>query len=84
MRLAINEPVRMSVARPMRAFCIIPVSWAASVAEGRCSSILTGGLDGPGCIIGGKLDGGTGDASAGEIGTPDDMCMGAGGCDTLC
>lgn len=84
MRLAINEPVRMSVARPMRAFCIIPVSWAASVAEGRCSSTLTGVLDGPGCRIGGNLGGGTGGTSAGGIGTPGDICAGAGGCDTFC
>ena len=82
MRLAINEPVRMSVARPMRALCSMPVSWAGSVADGRCSSGLMGGLDRPGCIPGGNLDGDAGKTSAGEIGTPDDIC--AGGCETLC
>ena len=74
----------MSVARPIRSFCSMPVSWADSDADGRLSSILSGRPSRPGCIVGGNLDGGTGDASAGEIGTPGDMSAGFDGCDTCC
>ena len=84
MRLAINEPVRMSVARPMRAFCIIPVSWADSDADGRCSSIPAGRPDGLPCIIGGNLDGVAGETSVGGIDIPGDICAGVSGCDTFC
>ena len=74
----------MSVARPIRAFCSMPVSWAGSDADCRCSSILTGRPDGLRCIIGGNLDGGAGNASAGENGTSGDICAGALGCDAVC
>ena len=84
MRLAINEPVRMSVARPIRAFCSMPVSWAGSDADCRCSPTPLDRPDGLRCIIGDNLDGGTGIASAGENGTSGDICAGADGCDALC
>ena len=74
----------MSVARPIRAFCSMPVSWADSDADGRLSSIVSGTPNGLRCIVGGNLYGGTGDTSAGEIGNPGGISAGVDGCDTCC
>ena len=72
----------MSVARPIRALCSVPVSWAGSEADGRCSSFLAGRPEGLRCIIGGNLEGGTGDTSTGETGMPGDICVEPGACET--
>ncbi len=72
------------MARPIRVFCSMPVSWADSDADCRCPSILAGSPDGLRCIIGGNLDGGADNASACEIGTPGGICAGVSGCATFC